>query len=46
MSRNKNNAKKMKHNPFLKYGTGIQNYFILQQRLMSLFCLLSVLALG
>ena len=31
--------------PFLSYGAGIQNYFVLQERLISLFCWLTILAI-
>ena len=31
--------------PFLLYGVGIQNYFVLQERLIKLFCLLTVISI-
>ncbi len=30
---------------FLNYGTGIKNYFILQERIIVLFCYLTILAI-
>ena len=37
--------KEKEHDVFLRYGTGIVNYFVLQERLIRLFCGLSVLAI-
>jgi len=37
--------KKEKKEIFLNYGTGIQNYFIVQERLIQLFCVLTLLAI-
>jgi len=31
--------------PFLLYGVGIQNYFVLQERLIKLFCLLTLVSI-
>ena len=42
----KKEAKKKEHKEiFLNYGTGIQNYFIVQERLIQLFCVLTLLAI-
>ena len=39
-------AKKTKADkPFLSYGAGIQNYFVLQERLIGLFCWLTIMAI-
>ena len=37
--------KEKEHDVFLRYGTGIVNYFVLQERLIRLFCGLSILAI-
>jgi len=43
---NKKEAKKKENKEiFLNYGTGIQNYFIVQIRLIQLFCVLTLLAI-
>ena len=36
---------KLKHNPFLRYGIGVQNYFNLQEiliKLIAIICLMTV----
>ena len=37
--------KKRDKDVFLNYGTGIKNYFILQERIIVLFCYLTILAI-
>ena len=37
--------KKEEKHPFLRYGTGIQNYFAMQERLIKLFCALTIIAI-
>lgn len=36
----------IKKDPFLKYGTGIKNYFALQTQMIMLFAILSVFAIA
>ena len=44
-SQTKRHDKKEHKEIFLNYGTGIQNYFIVQERLIQLFCVLTLLAI-